>query len=584
MFPSIRWRITVAFIVLIIVSIGGLSAYLVHFVRGNYLDNLELQLTSQAQLVGDTAETYFISGQTEEVDVVAKRLGQQIGARITVIDKDGVVLGDSDENPAAMENHGSRPEVIEAASSGVGSSIRYSTTLGCDMMYVAVPVIVNGDVVSISRIALPLTEIDESLGHINRIVIAGAAIAGIIAILVAIYISRATTKPVKELTQMSKRMAEGELDQKVGVSSRDEIGELAGAFNQMAAKLKEMVGLLTAERDKMFAILSNVADGILVLDSEGRVTMINQAASRILQLGEDRALGRTFIEVVHDHELDDVLQRSLKTGEQQTGLVETELGKQFLGVIATPLRGQSGCVVLLQNLTELHRLETVRRDFIANISHELRTPVASLKVLTETLQEGAIDDRTVGRDFLAKISIETDRLAQMVNELSELSRIESGEAFLNVQPIDIGEVAMRVVERLRAQADRAKLSLMMDIPANLPKALADKERTEQVLVNLLHNAIKFTPSEGKINVSAKAEGDNMVVSVADTGVGIPADDLPRIFERFFKADKARAGGGTGLGLAIAEHIVKAHGGKIWAESIEGKGSTFTFSLPILSNP
>jgi two-component system phosphate regulon sensor histidine kinase PhoR len=548
------------------------------------LDNLELQLTSQAQLVGATTETYFTSGQVEELDVLAKRLGQQIGARITIINRDGVVLGDSDEDPAAMENHGNRPEVIEAVSSGAGSSIRYSTTLGCDMMYVAVPVTVNGDVVSISRIALPLTEIDESLGHINRIVIAGAAIAAIIAILVAIYISKATTGPVKELTQMSKRMAGGELDQKVRVSSRDEVAELAGAFNQMAARLKEMVGLLTAERDKMFAILSNVADGILLLDSEGRVTMINQAASRILQLGEDKTLGHTFIEVVHDHELDDVLQRSLKTGEQQTGLVETQLGKQFLGVIATPLRGQSGNVVLLQNLTELQRLQTVRRDFVANISHELRTPVASLKVLAETLQGGALDDPTVGREFLAKINVETDRLAQMVNELSELSRIESGEVYLNVQSIDIGEVAMRVVERLKAQASRAKLSLVMDIPASLPKALADKERVEQVLINLLHNAIKFTPSQGTISVSAKVEGNNVVVAVGDTGVGIPADDLPRIFERFFKADKARAGGGTGLGLAISKHLVEAHSGKIWAESIEGQGSTFTFTLPIVTQP
>jgi len=557
---------------------------LVHFVRGDYLDNLESQLTSQAELVGATTETYFIIGQAEELAALAKRLGQQIGARVTIINGDGVVLGDTDENPAAMENHGNRLEVIEAVSSGVGRSIRYSTTLGCDMMYVAVPVTVNGDVVSICRIALPLTEIDESLGHINRIVIAGAAIAGIIAIAVAIFISRATTGPVKELTQMAKRMAQGELDQKVRVSSKDEVAELAGAFNQMAAKVKEMVGLLTAERDKMFAILSSVADGILLFDSEGRVTMINQAASKILQLGDDKMLGHTFIEVVHDHELDDVLQRSLKTGEQQTGLVETQLGKQFLGVIATPLRGQSGSVVLLQNLTELQRLQTVRRDFVANISHELRTPVASLKVLAETLQGEALDDVTAGREFVTKINIETDRLAQMVNELSELSRIESGKVHLNVQSIDIDEAAMRVVERLKAQADRGRLSLVMDIPANLPRALADKERVEQVLMNLLHNAIKFTPPQGTINVSARAEGDIVLVAVSDTGVGIPADDLPRIFERFFKADKARVGGGTGLGLAISKHLVEAHGGKIWAESTEGKGSTFTFTLPIATQP
>jgi two-component system phosphate regulon sensor histidine kinase PhoR len=583
MFRSIRWRLATAFIVLIIVSIGGLSAYLVHFVRGNYLDNLQSQLTNQARLVGDVSGPYFISGQTS-VDDIAKRLGKQIGARVTIIDKSGVVLGDSDEDPATMENHSNRPEVIEAFSSGVGSSIRYSTTLGRDMMYVAVPVTVNEDVVGFSRVALPLTEVNKSLEHISQAIISGAAIAIIIAILLAIQISRTTTEPVKKLTRMSKRIAEGKLDQEIRVTAKDEIGDLAKAFNQMAAKLKDMVGLLTTERDKMTAILSNMADGILVVDGQGEVSMINQAAERIFQFSMGKKLGHTFIEVVRDHEIDGILQKCLKTGEQQMGVVEIEPGRQLLGVVATPIVGTRGCVVLVQDLTEMRRLERVRRDFIANISHELRTPTASLKVLAESLKEGAMDDPAVAREFLDRIDIETDRLAQMVSELSELSRIESGEISLKREPIDIGEVVTRVVERLKPQADRAGLSLAIDIPSGLPRALADKEKVEQVLVNLLHNAIKFTHSDGRISCVVKIEGDNISVSVIDTGVGIPADDLPRIFERFYKADKARSGGGTGLGLAIAKHIVEAHGGKIWAESIEGKGSNFTFTLPIATGP
>jgi two-component system phosphate regulon sensor histidine kinase PhoR len=302
----------------------------------------------------------------------------------------------------------------------------------------------------------------------------------------------------------------------------------------------------------------------------------------MFQLSQDEALGHTFIEVVRDHEIDSILQRCRKMAEQQTGLVETEPGKQFLGAIAAPLG--DGSLVLLQNLTELRRLETVRRDFIANISHELRTPVASLKALSETLQEGAIDDPAVAKDFLNKINTETDRLAQMVNELGELSRLESGELSLELEPIAVAEIVEEVTEMLKAQVDRAGLSLGVDIPPNLPEAQGDRERLEQVLVNLLHNAIKFTPSGGRIYLSAKAEGGNVLISVADTGVGIPADDLSRIFERFYKADKARAGGGTGLGLAIARHIIESHGGKIWAESIEGKGSTFTFTLPIATRP
>jgi two-component system phosphate regulon sensor histidine kinase PhoR len=583
MFRSIRWRLATVFIVLIIVCIGGLSAYLVHFVRGNYLNNLESQLTNQARLVGDVSAPYFISGQIS-VDDIAKRLGEQINARVTIIDKSGVVLGDSDEDPATMENHGTRPEVIEALSSGVGSSIRYSTTLGRDMMYVAVPVTVNEEVVGFSRVSLPLTDVNKSLEHISQAIIGGAAIAVIIAILLAIQISRTTTEPVKKLTQMSKRIAEGELDQEIRVTAKDEIGDLAKAFNQMAAKLKEMVGLLTNERDKMTAILSNMADGILVVDGAGEVTMINRAAERMFKSSADKKLRHTFIEVVHDHEIDGILQKCLETGEQQMGVVEIEPGRQLLGVVATPIVGTRGCVVLLQDLTQLRRLERMRRDFIANISHELRTPTASLKVLADGLTEGAMDDPVVAREFLDRINVETDRLAQMVSELSDLSRIESGEVSLKKEPIDIGEVVALVAERLKPQADRAGLSLAVDIPSGLPKALADKERVEQVLVNLLHNAIKFTHSGGRISCVAKIEGDNVLISVMDTGVGIPADDLPRIFERFYKADKARSGGGTGLGLAIAKHIVETHGGKIWAESIEGKGSTFTFTLPISTIP
>lgn len=417
---------------------------------------------------------------------------------------------------------------------------------------------------------------------VNRAIIIGATIAAIIAVLLAFQISKTITQPLKRLTQMAKGMAEGELDQRIPVTARDEAGELTRAFNQMAARLKDMVSLITIERDKMAAILSTMGDGILVIDSMSKVTMVNRAAQKLFSLPEDEMVGHTFIEAVRDHELDSIRQECLKTREQQTGVVETEPGKQFLGIIATPLG--SGSLVLLQDITELRRLEMVRRDFISNISHELRTPVTSLKVLAETLQEGAIDDQAVAQDFLHKIDSEVDRLAQMVNELGELSRIESGEFPLKIEPVDLDEIVRRVAERLRAQAERGGLNLKVDIPRRLAKALADEERVEQVLVNLVDNAIKFTSPGGKVTISAKVEDDNILTSVTDTGIGIPSDDLPRIFERFYKVNKARVGGGTGLGLAIAKHIMEALGGKIWAESIEGKGSTFTFTLPMAVKP
>jgi two-component system phosphate regulon sensor histidine kinase PhoR len=541
---------------------------------------LSTELTNEAQLIGDSSRPYFANGQTGDIDTLAKRLGEQIKARVTIIGVDGTVLGDSEENPATMDNHADRPEVIQALSQGTGSSIRYSTTLGYDMMYVAVTITTGSDTVGIARVSLPLTEINQAVGHINRVIIYGALIAAAIAILLAFQISKTTTESIKKLTQASERMAEGELDQEIQVTSRDEVSKLAKAFNQMAAKLKEMVSLVTAQRDTMAAILSNMGDGILVVDADSKVTTVNQAALGILRLSENEVLGHTFVEVVRDYELNEILQHCLRAREQRTGTVEFSLEKQFLGIIATPLEDEGGCLLLLQDLTKIRQLERVRQDFVANVSHELRTPIASLKALAETLQEGAIDEPSVAKDFLGRINAEVDRLTQIVQELGELSRIESGQAPIAKKPFDIAEAIEQAAGRLKAQADRAGLSLDIDITSHLPQVLADRDRLEHVLVNLIHNAIKFTLPGGRITVSAKGEGSNILVSVADTGVGIPADDLPRIFERFYKVDKARSGGGTGLGLAIAKHIVEAHGGKIWAESVEQKGSTFYFTLPL----
>ncbi|MDD5095052.1 MAG: ATP-binding protein [Dehalococcoidia bacterium] len=583
MFGSIRWRTALAFTVLILICITGLSSYLAHFFGENYKDNLRDQLASQAILVKDSASLDFTNGNAADLDTLAKRLGKQIDARITIIAKDGTVLGDSLDDPTVMENHRNRPELIQALAEGKGSSIRHSTTLGYDMMYVAVPVIINGETVGVARVALPLNEIDRSLDHINRTIIWGSLIAAVASILLALQLSKITIDPVKKLTHMAGKMAEGEFEQELPITSSDEVGELAKAFNHMAARIKEMVGLLTAERDRMALILSNMGDGIFLVNCESRISIINQAAQEMLRITEEGVLGRSFIEAVRDYELNDLLQRCLKSGKQQTGMVEISQRKQFIGAIATPLPDKGGCLLLLHDLTEIRRLEAVRRDFVANVSHELRTPIASLKALNETLQDGAIDDPAVAKDFLARMNTEVDRLAQMVQELGELSRIESGQMQIQKRPFDIAEVTRSAAARMETPAVRAGLTLSADIAPNLPQALGDRDRIEQVLINLLHNAIKFTPPGGRIDISARSEGNDIMVSVSDTGAGISTQDLPRIFERFYKVDKARSGGGTGLGLAIAKHIIQAHGGEIWAQSAEGKGSIFSFRLPQASH-
>jgi two-component system phosphate regulon sensor histidine kinase PhoR len=582
MFRSIRWRIAIPFIILILAAIGGLGFYLSDFMRDNYMDNLRSELISEARLLSDASQPYFSSGQEAELDALAKRLGEQIDTRITIIARNGTVLGDSERDPATMENHSDRPEVIQALSEGIGISTRHSATLGYNMMYVAVPIAEeNSTIVGIARVALPLTAINAAIAHINRTIAIVAGIASVAVILLTLLIARITTKPIKELTRVSRRMAQGELDQKVEVRSSDEIGELARAFNEMSTKLKETMHLSVAERDKMVAIMDNMADGIVITDNEGRVTLTNPAAESILQLPHNSAIGHPFIEVASDPEMNELLSHCLETGEQHIGTVE-RIGtkKQFLRVIATPIEG--GSIVILQDLTELRRLEMMRRDFISNISHELRTPLSSIKLLAETLQEGAIEDPAMAGEFLRKVDAEVDKMSQLVAELGELSRIESGEVWFDIKPTAIRDMISFAADRMGAQAERAGLELTVGIPSDLPRVMADETRIEQVLINLLHNAIKFTPPGGKVTLSAEAMGNAVAISIADTGIGIPADDLPRIFERFYKVDRARAGEGTGLGLAIAKHIVQAHGGDIRAQSKEGKGSTFTFTLPIAS--
>jgi two-component system phosphate regulon sensor histidine kinase PhoR len=350
------------------------------------------------------------------------------------------------------------------------------------------------------------------------------------------------------------------------------------ARGALEAKLASLETDLGSEREKLAAIQESVAAGVIILDKERQVTALNKTAAQLFRGAMGTAVGWPFINLARDHEMDNIAQRCLETKQKQTGVVQLAGGKQYFELTAAPL--SDGALVMVQDVTNIRRLERVRQDFIANISHELRTPIASCKAIVETLQNGAIDDKKVAEDFLQRLQVETDKLAQMVNELGELSRIESGELALRLEPVAIAAIITRVTERLKTQADRARLKVSIDIRGDMPAVMGDTNRIEQVLVNLVHNAIKFTPQDGKIIVSSAAGDDKILVSVRDTGIGIPEDDLPHIFERFYKVDKARSGGGTGLGLAIAKHIVQAHGGDIRVESMLGKGSTFTFTLPV----
>jgi two-component system phosphate regulon sensor histidine kinase PhoR len=339
---------------------------------------------------------------------------------------------------------------------------------------------------------------------------------------------------------------------------------------------------ISTERNKLASVLASMADGVIMTDAEGRVVLANAAAGRLFSFKEADSLNKHLIEVVHDHEVDEILKKCLETGKEQTAQFESGLTKRFLRAIAVPLKSEvrlNGALVLFQDLTELRNLQTMRRELVGNISHELRTPLSSIKAMVETLQGGAIEDKETAKDFFSRIEGEVDHLTRMVAELTQLTRIEAGQAELQMEPVDLNALIDEAITELAPLAERQKVTVSKDLPLDLPSVLADKDRIRQTIINLVHNAIKFNRPNGKVTVSTTYDSNSISVSVRDSGIGISKEDLPHIFERFYKADKARSGGGSGLGLAIAKHTIQAHGGEIWAESEEGKGSVFTFRLP-----
>jgi two-component system phosphate regulon sensor histidine kinase PhoR len=559
----------------------ALGIYLTSSVRNSQLDNLRFQLEQEAKITAEVA-LHSILGEGESPDALAKKLGQEIDSRITIIAPDGTVLGDSIEDPATMENHAIRPEVKDALATGIGESTRYSTTLKEQMMYVAVTVSNQGGVVGIARVALPLTTVEDSVNHVTRIVILATIIVTVLSVLAAWIIARTMTRPIRQLTRASRGIAAGQFGQKITIATKDEIGQLAQSFNEMSANLKTTVDTMSTEKNKLDSILANMVDGVIMTDADGSIILANKTAGAIFSFKEESVTGKPVIEVIHDHEVDETLKLCLKTGKEQTVQFESGIARRFLRAIVVPLQNQerlSGALILLQDLTELKNMQTMRRDLIGNISHELRTPIAGIKAMAETLLNGAIDDKKTARDFLSRIQSEADRLTQMVAELTQLSRIESGQAELTKEQVNLNALVDEVLAEMNPLAERQHVTLTKELSPDLPLIQADKDRIRQTMINLVHNAIKFNRPVGRVTIFTNYDEKSVFVSVIDTGIGISRDDLPHVFERFYKADKARTGGGSGLGLAIAKHTIQAHGGDISAQSEEDKGSTFIFNLP-----
>lgn len=382
----------------------------------------------------------------------------------------------------------------------------------------------------------------------------------------------------REVDQYANQLTQKKVD-----TETKELENLSSALASLLSTFHLQLSTSDSERSRLSTLLEQITDGVLIADSQGIIQFANPAAGKLFQTSDP--IDRSIAEVVRHHQLVEAWRRCQQSRQLQSESVELPTRHQYLQLVVIPDQHSSGSLLLVQDLTRIRRLETVRRDFISNLSHEIRTPLASLKALTETLQAGALEDPPAARRFIDQIQVEVDALTQMATELLELSRIESGRLSLDLQPVSAYDLLVSASKRMRLQAERAGLNLRLECNTDLPHIKIDLQRLEQVLVNLIHNAVKFTRAGGEIilfaepGISDVPKGDGIRFAVRDTGIGIPADDVPRIFERFYRVDKSRAGSGTGLGLSIAKHIVEAHGGKIWVESVEGQGSTFYFTIP-----
>ena len=577
-----RWRTAHSIALLVIGVMVFMGIWLAIQVRTTHRLAVERELIQQAKAAAQSQqiiERWLAGPSALEPELV--QLSEVMDAQVTALTLAGETLADSRRGADTSNNLARMPEVRTALVGGDGQSIRAIDGSDSRWFLVAVPVREGGAVMGVLHLAFPRSRLERDLVQLQRLVVIGTVLASLLITAMVIFFAEQMISGVRRLTQVVEQVAAGDLDARLLSLQRGEVGNLAQAFNRMADKLQSQMKKRAREKARLNTVMHVLTDGVIILNKAGEVKLINPAAARLLHTTEDKAMHRTFVQAARDHRIAEVWSRCQASGEEEVAAVE--LGPtQFVRVGVTPLirRVGRGYLVMLQDLTQVRRLQTIRQDFISNVSHELRTPLASLRALVETLRDSALDDPPAARHFLDRMEIEVDALTQMVEELLELSRIESGHVPLQLNPVLPSAAIAPAVDRLRPQAERKQLVMEVDVPRELPLVLIDAGRIHQVVTNLVHNSIKFTPSGGKISVRATADEQKVVICISDTGIGITPNDLPRIFERFFKTDRSRAVGGTGLGLAIAKHIVQAHGGAIWAESMEGQGSAFYFTLPL----
>lgn len=577
---SLKWRLTATYAFLVVLTAAAISLILSYWTDVLVREMLEDRLAADAGMT--IAE--LRDGGSADPQSVAKRVGDALDLRVTVIRRDGVVLADNRSDPRTMENHSNRSEFVQAIRDGRGSSVRFSKTLRTRLMYVAVSSPERDQVV---RVSIPLSVEEGLLADVNRTFLIVALAAGLIVAWVSVRISRSVTSSLEKMNVFAATLASGEMRRRVylGKGAPAEVAELAASLNDMAERLQAVVASLAEQKSRAETVLRKINDGVVVVDGDGRVVLANPAAEEILATEPGAMQGRTLIEATFNTELSELVSRTLELA--QPGSLEVSLtrpDRRELSVFAAPTEDAegraTGAVLVLHDLTPERFIERVRRDFVANVSHELRTPLAGIKALAETVVLRGQSDPKLARESAEKIAEEVDRLAQLTDELLQLAEIESGKRAPNIQTLDARRAAEDAFAVVAPLAESRAIAVRVDIPDGI-RIAADPDGLKQMLVNLLDNAVKYTDPGGSVTITAEANDAVVAISVADTGIGISAEDQQRVFERFYRVDKdrSRLTGGTGLGLAIVKHLVESHGGRVALKSQPGRGSVFTLFLP-----
>lgn len=581
---TIRWKLLGSYLVLVLVMGSAFYGFLRHTLENYLVASVTENLFNEAALAALTAGR--ISGHSDAPSMAAE-IGRRISARVTFIAADGTVIGDSEVAAASLstlDNHLGRPEVQLALQSGKGSATRYSATLRTDMLYVAEPFTAADTTRMVIRLALPLTALEKLKVNLHTLLAIAFAFAAIISLAMSSIFSQMLYRPLRQVAALAEDIGAGNLSRRLTIHRSDEFGNLAQVMNAMASRIQEQLHNLATERNRLDAILRGMGEGLMVTDAQGAVMLVNPAFCALFDVREE-VIGRPLIDITRHPTLHESFKLVLQNRAERHEEITLSLGedKTILTHWVPLLDGEElrGIVAVFHDISDLKRLEKIRKDFVANVSHELRTPVTVIKGYAETLLGGLmVEDPDRAERFVTIILNHSERLATLIGDLLTLSEMESGEFSLQLHPVPLAATIRHAAGLVELKAGEKGIVLDISVPDDTPAVLADQGRLEQVFINLLDNAVKYTPGSGRVTVAVTDGEGAVTVRVSDTGPGIPPQSLPRIFERFYRVDTARSRdqGGTGLGLSIVKHIVQLHGGSISVESTPGKGSSFILTL------